>query len=129
MKRNHVYLSLPLTLLIVLGACRSAPIYNVQSSPVKMYKAGYNQVDVEKAILKAGLGLGWKMEVVSPGTIRGTLNLRSHQAVVLIPYNEKEYSINYESSQNLDYYQGQIHKNYNSWIRNLDNAIQREFID
>jgi hypothetical protein len=66
---------------------------------------------------------------VSPGTIRGMLNIRSHQAVVLITFNEKEYSINYESSQDLDYYQGQIHKNYNSWIRNLDNAIQRELIN
>ncbi len=67
--------------------------------------------------------------MISLGTIRGTLNIRSHQAVVLIAFKEKEYSINYESSQNLDYYQGQIHKNYNSWIRNLDNAIQRELID
>ncbi|MDQ3234471.1 MAG: hypothetical protein M3Q07_21930 [Pseudobdellovibrionaceae bacterium] len=126
MKPKHLFLTT--TLILALGACRSAPLYNVQNTQVKTYKTNHSQTDVEKAILKAGLGLGWKMDVVSPGTIRGTLNLRSHQAVVLITFDEKEYDITYESSQNLDYYQGQIHKNYNSWIRNLDNAIQRELI-
>jgi hypothetical protein len=93
-----------------------------------MDSGDYKEADVEKAILKAGLAQGWKMDAVSPGTIRGTLNIRSHQAVVVVRFDTQEYSINYESSQNLDHYQGQIHKNYNAWIRHLDNAIQLELI-
>jgi hypothetical protein len=122
-------LTTSLAFALLLGACRSAPLYNVSHSPVKMYKADYALIDVEKAIMKAGLGQSWKMNVVSPGTIRGTLDVRSHQAVILVAFDEKEYSITYESSQNLDYYQGQIHKNYNAWIRHLDNAIQRELLN
>jgi hypothetical protein len=118
-----------LTLIFLLGACRSAPIYNVAHSPVKMEKPEYSVADVEKAILRGGMEQGWKMDAVSPGTIRGTLDIRSHQAVVVVRYDAKEYSINYESSQNLDHYQGQIHKNYNAWIRHLDNAIQRELLN
>jgi hypothetical protein len=128
-KRNSMMLTSLLSLVFLFGACRSAPIYNVAHSPIKMYKPDYTATDVEKAIMKAGLSQGWKMAAVSPGTIRGTLDIRAHQAVVVVRYDTKEYSINYESSQNLDHYQGQIHKNYNAWIRHLDNAIQRELLD
>lgn len=128
MKRNSIVLTVSLTLVLLLGGCRSAPVYNVAHSPVNMDSGDYKEADVEKAILKAGLAQGWKMDAVSPGTIRGTLNIRSHQAVVVVRFDTQEYSINYESSQNLDHYQGQIHKNYNAWIRHLDNAIQLELI-
>lgn len=120
---------LVLTLTWLLAGCRSAPIYNVTHSPVKMEKVDYSVTDVEKAIVRGGLEQGWTMAAVSPGTFRGILNKGSHQAVVVVRYDAKEYSINYESSQNLDHYQGQIHKNYNAWIRHLDNAIQRELLN
>lgn len=80
------------------------------------------------------------MEIATPGHIIGTLNLRSHQAVVDIPYNTRVYSILYKSSKNLlrdypvrsrldvvDVAEG-IHPNYNGWIENLDNAIRTQFI-
>ena len=80
--------------------------------------------DMQKAIVRAGAGLGWQMKVAEPGLIVGTLRLRSHMAVVDIKYDTKAYSITYKDSSNLDYDGANIHKNYNGWVQNLDNAIR-----
>ena len=74
-------------------------------------------------IRRAGAGLGWRMEPQGPGLMRGTLNLRTHQAVVDIPYDTHRFSIRYAGSSNLDYDGNAIHRNYNSWVQNLQNAI------
>src|SRR5215203_5945031 len=77
-------------------------------------------------IRRAGAGLGWRMEPQAPGLVRGTLNLRAHQAVVDIPYDTQRFGIRYLSSSNLDYDGRSIHRNYNSWVQNLQNAIMAQ---
>ena len=77
-------------------------------------------------IKRAGAGLGWVMQDVYPGLIRGTLNVRSHQAVVDVPYTQTTFSVRYASSNNLDYSGSGIHKNYNSWVKNLEQRITAE---
>jgi len=72
--------------------------------------------------------LGWKMNAETPGKVIGTLNVRKHTAVVEIPYSAKSYSINYKSSENLDAADGQIHNNYNGWIKNLAKGIDAQLI-
>ena len=49
---------------------------------------------------------------------------RDHRAVVDVRYDTKTYSIKYKDSSNLQYDGTSIHKNYNGWIQNLDNAIR-----
>jgi len=56
--------------------------------------------------------------------VLGTLHLREHTAIVDIPYSAKSYSILYKSSVNLTEKSGQIHKNYNGWVQNLDQRIR-----
>lgn len=56
----------------------------------------------------------------------GTLTLRSHTAVVEIPYSSTSYSIKHRSSVNLDEGGGNIHKNYNGWIQNLNKGISTQ---
>ena len=73
--------------------------------------------------MRAGTTLGWQMNANAPGKITGTLNVRKHTAVVEIPYSSRSYSINYKSSVNLNEEEGQIHNNYNGWVRNLAKAI------
>jgi hypothetical protein len=46
--------------------------------------------------------------------------------VVDIEHDAKSYSIKYRDSQNLNFADGQIHKNYNGWIQNLDKAIRAQ---
>ena len=93
----------------------------VSSNPVQI-------AQVKTAIMVAGTSLGWKMDEVSPGLIQGTLNLRKHTAVVDVPYSTTKYSIVYKSSINLDEKDGQIHRNYNSWVQNLSKKIGTELL-
>jgi hypothetical protein len=113
---------------ILVAACAPVPVKNVTDTPVKSNKANLTSEEVAAAIKRAGTGLGWAMLDDGPGKINATLRLRTHTAVVEIPYSTKSYSIRYKDSTDLRYdaEKGTIHKNYNSWIQNLDAAIQRE---
>ena len=115
--------ALALTLLATLVGC-AAPIYNVSNAPVTI--ASSKQVSasqVREAIVRAGASLGWVFKDSGPDKLTGTLHLRTHTAVIDIPYSAQKYSINYVSSQNLNASNGTIHKNYNGWITNLTRAI------
>ena len=120
-------------LAVCLGASTASwgwggqPIQNVNDAPI-VNANPVKAAQVKTAILVAGTSLGWKMEEVSPGLIQGTLILRKHTAVVDISYSATKYSIVYKSSVNLDEKDGQIHKNYNSWVQNLSNKIGAELL-
>jgi len=114
--------------LAVMAGCRgSGQIYNVKDAPVQTASGKEPSLeDVQKAIIGAGAGLGWQMAISKPGEIVATLNVRSHQAVVTIPYTTKSYSILYKDSNNLKYDAAKqtIHENYTGWVQRLDNAIR-----
>lgn len=74
-------------------------------------------------IRRAGTGLGWVMQTDGPGRIRGVLNRRSHQAIVEIPFDQQRFTIRHAGSTNLNYDGTQIHRNYNGWVQNLQQAI------
>ena len=114
--------------VLLFVACTAAPIMNVQNSPVNVSKSNPTLEDVSKAIVRAGVGLGWQMTPQKPGLMQGRLALREHVAVVDIKYDRKSYSIDYKDSNNLNYdaSQQKIHRNYNGWIQRLDNAIQAQ---
>lgn len=109
--------------LLALAGCRSVPVMNIVEAPV-VSPRGASMAEVERAIVGAGTTLGWQMAPHGPGKVVGTLALRDHRAVVDIDYTPKVYSIRYRESSNLDYANGQIHKNYNGWIQNLDREIR-----
>ncbi len=109
----------------IATAARTAPIYNVEGVAIT---PGPN-VTMEKigqAMVRAGGNLGWQMKRQGNGHIIGTLHVRKHTAIVDIKYTPKSYSIVYKDSVNLNAEGGQIHRNYNSWIQNLDRAIQAQ---
>lgn len=101
------------------------PIQNVTDATVVSAKP-LKIEQVKSAIMVAGASLGWKMAEVGPGLIQGTLILRKHTAIVDIPYSAAKYSIVYKSSINLDEKDGNIHKNYNSWVQNLSKKIDAD---
>jgi len=115
--------------IAVAAGCTSRPVLNVAAEPVVVTpgKTATNDA-VRDAILRAGTGLGWTMRASAPGVVNGSLHLRTHVAVIDVEYNTKSYNIVYRSSENLDAANGQIHKNYNGWIENLNNAIRRELL-
>jgi len=128
MKRMRAVALLVCIMFLAAMGCRGGgQIYNVKDAPITT--ATGKEVSLEhvtKAIVEAGAGLKWSMAVVKPGQIVGTLSIRSHTAVVDIPYNTKTYSIIYRDSTNLKYNADKqtIHENYRGWIQNLDNAIK-----
>ena len=115
--------------LFAIG-CRIAPIYNVNGDAINANKPNLTMSDVRGAIIQAGAELGWQMKPTAPGLIVGTLQLRDHVAVVDITYDTKSYSINYKDSNNLQYdaAKGEIHKNYNGWIQNLESRIRSKLL-
>lgn len=124
--KNIVKLSVSVLLIgFVFIGCRSAAVYNVSNSQIETTAS----VDkIYTAIKKAGYSKGWNITKVKDGLAQGELNLRTHKALVDIPYSKNSFSINYKNSTNLkfDPTKGTIHKNYNGWIQNLENAIKFE---
>ncbi|MCF6346318.1 MAG: hypothetical protein L3J00_07605 [Thiomicrorhabdus sp.] len=122
-KKWMVVLSVVFTSFL-LTACGGVPVKEVSSNSVSMTVEKKEQV--RKAIKTAGASLGWIIKDIDSNTLEATLLVRSHVAKVTIPYSGKEYSLLYKSSENLKYdaEKNTIHKNYNSWITNLDRKIQ-----
>ena len=122
-------LALALSLVLAfVAACTSRPIMNVNDQPVVTSGKAATAQDVERSIVRAGSQLGWVMMPVRPGLVTGRLDLRTHIAVVDIPYDAKAYSIKYKESTNLNADGANIHKNYNGWIENLDRNIRAELL-
>ena len=110
---------------LLTGFGPGAPIYNVASSPIPQHPDA-TMANIQKAITRAGLTLGWQINPKGPGQIEGVLNIRKHQAIVEITYDTKAFNITYKDSVNLDYKAETktIHSNYNGWIQNLEKGIR-----
>jgi hypothetical protein len=122
MKVLHIVAALSLGLAIV--GCNTVPIMNVDNAAVATPSGKpLTQEQVRAAIIRAGSALGWQMKDEGPNKMVGTLVLRTHTAVVDIPYSASNYSIKYRSSVNLEASGDTIHKNYNGWIQNLNRGI------
>jgi len=132
-KKRHVKqftTALMLIAALVLFGCRSTPIYNVSDAPVNTNTNEYTTENVKKAIIKAGVVAGWQIRVMEPGKLSGTLHMRHHTAKIDILYSTTGYSLLYNDSDQLNYNveTGEIHKNYNVWIQNLDRTIQSQLL-
>jgi hypothetical protein len=135
MKMNPgIIIVMVLTVLILTG-CQAAPIQNIVNEPFKMSRSNHTIDDVAKAILRAGSLTSWHMEKDKPGVIIATYfgpisgGKAEYSASVTIKFSRTNYSIQYRNStSNLQYESGEIHKNYNEWVQNLSNAIQRELL-
>lgn len=110
------------SLLLLFAACGSSTVVNY-SNEAHSAAQGTSSKQIGDAIRRAGAGRGWVMKRRGPGKIEATLNIRVHTAVVEVSYNKKTFSINYKDSDNLSYDNGSIHRNYNSWVKNLRQAI------
>lgn len=126
--RFHVKLA-ALALAVALAGCNSVPILNVNQSPIAN-AAGkpLSRDQVRAAIVRAGATLGWQMKDEGANMLVGTIALRTHSAVIEIPYSANSYSVKYRSSMNLDEKNGNIHKNYNGWIQNLNRGINAQLL-
>jgi hypothetical protein len=128
----HIKRYFPAMLLIFAIAgvgCTSNPLRNLQDQMVPNRLDGTTQTvaKVEKGILAGCIDKGWSCNVVNEGLIEASLSVRQHRALAQIPYSAGNYSIVYQDSQMLDYNgkRNTIHRNYNRWVNNLDDAISK----
>jgi len=119
---------LAILMVILLAGCTSQPVLNVNETHLPSLDNGSRPTIevVQNAILRACKERGWVPRVVHPGIIEARLAVRSHQALVEITYADNSYAITYKDSENLDYSNGSIHRQYNRWVVNLSNSIQKE---
>jgi hypothetical protein len=115
-------------MLAATGCNTLQPVYEVVDSPIDSGGKPMTMDSVQKAIQRAGVGLGWQIKPVKPGQMTGQLDLRTHRALVDITHNTKTYSIKYRDSTDLAAKDGQIHRNYNGWVQNLDKAIRAQLL-
>lgn len=121
------WMAVGFVLLFLVGCRGGAQIYEVKNAQVPSLPGKALTLEqVRKEIMTAGVSAGWQMTESKPGEILATLNIRSHQAIVAIPYTTKDYSILYKDSSNLKYdaQARTIHANYTGWIQRLDTAIR-----
>jgi hypothetical protein len=116
---------LPSVAFVALAGCASVAVRNVNDAPVVTGSGKTLTADqVRVAIVGAGTGLGWTMAPTTPGLLTGRIALRGHTAQIDVRYTPTTYSILYKDSTNLQFVDGQIHKNYNGWIENLNRDIR-----
>lgn len=117
-----------LVAVFLLAGCTSKPVMNMEneSVPTDVRGGQYTVQQVESAILSATRKRGWSPKIIKPGLIEATISVRSHRATIEIPYTSNHYSIHYKDSQNLNYDDGSIHRNYNNWVVKLARTIQDE---
>jgi hypothetical protein len=120
--------SILLVLLLGTGCQTPVPVQNVDDAPIAASKAQPTLEDVANAIQRAGTSLGWRMDPIQPGLIRGTLDVRSHVAIVRVVFNASHYGISYRDSTGLGYDGLAIHPNHNGWVKRLDDAIRAELL-
>lgn len=125
MKKNTYFLMFMMFAVVLLGGCRTAPILNIDNEAIAI-KGNYSLNDIKKAIVRAGVKLGWQMHPKEPGRIIGILYLRDHMAKIDIMYDKTKYSIHYLDSKNLQYDGKNIHSNYNGWIERLNHTIEAQ---
>nr|WP_287410804.1 hypothetical protein [Pseudodesulfovibrio sp.] len=110
---------------LMMTGCKRQIVYNVSGDNIPQSSSKKLTMEqVENAIIDAGTGRGWMMSTVKPGLIVATLNIRNHQAVVDVTYDESTFDITYKNSRNLKYDGEKIHRYYNGWIEYLEQDIQ-----
>lgn len=111
--------------LVLLMGSRQVPLTDPAPIPVPN---GVNSAKVEQIIGSALTARNWRIVKHVPGEIDAVYAPRDFSVTIAVHYNAQEIRINYVTSSNLKYEERNgtryIHKNYESWIKNLVTDIQ-----
>jgi len=134
---NMRFLFLLMIVVLAFSAgCRTGRVSDMTtpagSSAVAIDKELFTVQDMREAIVKGCAERNWRVVEKDANTIEATNVVRNkHTVVVSIPYTETSYTINYKDSTNMNYRPKSdgtfsIHPNYNNWVNNLDQSIQKQ---
>jgi hypothetical protein len=125
---RKVVLLLLISLFALSCAHRVQPIYDAEIS----VPPNTQREDISKAIRGSLVARGWTVTKEEQDMIESQIHVRSHTAVIRIPFNETFIRIKYVSSDHLLYSQEggtpSIHRNYNKWIKLLEQDIASNLI-
>lgn len=110
-----------LSTLFLTACSRMEPIKNINGQKVP---SGLSAKQVSSAIFQACNYREWNCREVSSDEIKASYTSHGHVAVVSVKYSADMYSINYLASDNLMGKNGNINRNYNRWVNNLNHDIQ-----
>ena len=119
---------LSLSLIALLGLmlapyadARTQPVYNIVDKPVRSGSGNaLTQEQVGDALAAAARYKRWTVEQVEPGYLKAQIVVRKHFAAIDIRYTDSTYSITYRDSEVLKYDGEKIHRNYNKWIKLIE---------
>lgn len=103
----------------------SKAVLDIYDEPIYGGGKSLSLSQVKERIIAAARDRDWSPDARGRGKIVATHHIRSHMAQVVITYDTKKYSIEYSDSQNLNYNGKTIHRNYNRWVANLRDTINR----
>lgn len=106
-------------------ASRQEPIYNVVNHPIPVVAQKLSRDALSRAIIAGGaLTRRWQIGPNADGSLTGILDARGkHHATVTITYSQANYNVTLVSSTNLLQEGNLIHRNYNTWVRQLEKNI------
>ena len=114
-------------LTVLLAGCRTGPVINFKNHPIAAIAGTPMESElVADGIMQAGNRLGWKMSKRGTNEIYAYIDHNDRQAVILISFSERAYSVKYLKSQNFLYDGQKIHKSYNKLVLNLIWGIDNE---
>ncbi len=100
---------------------RTQPVYNIVDKPVRSGSGNQlTQEQVGEALAAAARYKRWTVEEVEPGYMKAQIVVRKHFAAIDIRYTASTYSITYRDSEVLKYDGKKIHRNYNKWIKLIE---------
>jgi hypothetical protein len=118
-----------LVTVFLLSGCKSVqPVYNVVDHPLPDVVSKLSQEKAENIFIAVASKRGWIFRKAESGGLEGSLNIRAHSAKVTASVDPKSFSIKYLSSSNLHATENQIDKNYNRWIRYLEQDVASALI-
>ena len=108
---------------------RDQPVYKAESVPILTGSGkSLSFEEVKTAIIRSAISRGWTVKEGVPGELVATISPRQHTAIVDIKFTEKYFSISYRDSTALRYNGSTIHRNYNKWVKALEQDIQRRIV-
>ena len=108
---------------VMLSALLAACVVVTPQTVTKLLN-GHSEDKIERAILDSGKVRGWKMTKIRNGLIKGTIDVRGHQAEINIPYSQGKYSIEYVSGSRSATDKNPP-KNYGRWAGKLTGDIEK----
>lgn len=120
-----------LTTLLALSTdaySRTQPVYNVVDKAIHTGSGrALTLEEVGNVLAGAARYKRWSVAKVEEGYLKAEIHVRKHFAAIDIRYTPESYSITYRDSEVLRYDGTKIHRNYNKWIKLIEQEADLSF--